>query len=46
MKCPHCGNDDKRMMTPAGEYPPNWKRYFCEVCAKYFFGNQIERKEK
>ena len=34
MRCPHCGNEDKRLMSQVGSGLYNY--YHCEVCSKDF----------
>jgi DNA-directed RNA polymerase subunit RPC12/RpoP len=35
LKCPHCGNDDQRMISLVQEFQ-TYIKYFCEVCSKIF----------
>lgn len=39
IKCPHCGNDDKRMIEIAITIESAFSKriiYYCEVCSKEF----------
>lgn len=42
MKCIHCGNDDKTLLTPGKRLSATIMELFCEVCSRI---THIEVKE-